>query len=179
MASPVTDAICEKAMFLLYNYLPRAVANGQDREARERVMVASTLAGWMLNNAGTIAGHSIAHVLGAKYHIVHGEAVGYALPAVMEFVAPVRAHKVREIGQILGAVYPENAPDEQVAIIASRAFKDFRDRMLGLHPVEDYGISVETHLVTSIFRQPNNCSKVSEVADIKGHCRPCNKLCDR
>ena len=26
MASPVTDAICEKAMFLLYNYLPRAVA---------------------------------------------------------------------------------------------------------------------------------------------------------
>ena len=143
MASPVTDAICEKAMFLLYNYLPRAVANGQDREARERVMVASTLAGWMLNNAGTIAGHSIAHVLGAKYHIVHGEAVGYALPAVMEFVAPVRAHKVREIGQILGAVYPENAPDEQVAIIASRAFKDFRDRMLGLHPVEDYGISVE------------------------------------
>lgn len=33
MASPVTDAICEKAMFLLYNYLPRAVANGQDREA--------------------------------------------------------------------------------------------------------------------------------------------------
>lgn len=74
---------------------------------------------------------------------MHGEAVGYALPAVMEFVAPVHAHKVREIGQILGAVYPENAPDEQVAIIASRAFKDFRDRMLGLHPVEDYGISVE------------------------------------
>lgn len=141
LASPVTDAICEKVMFLLYNYLPRAVADGQDREARERVMVASTLAGWMLNNAGTIAGHSIAHVLGAKYHIVHGEAVGYALPAVMEFVAPVREKKVREIGQILGAVFPQNAPCEQVAIIASRAFKDFRDRMIGLHPFEDYGIS--------------------------------------
>lgn len=141
LASPVTDAICEKVMFLLYNYLPRAVANGQDREARERVMVASTLAGWMLNNAGTIAGHSIAHVLGAKYHIVHGEAVGYALPAVMEFVAPVRGKKVREIGQILGAVFPQDAPNEQVTIITSRAFKDFRDRMLGLHPFEDYGIS--------------------------------------
>lgn len=154
MASPVTDAICEKVMFLLYNYLPRAVADGQDREARERVMVASTLAGWMLNNAGTIAGHSIAHVLGAKYHIVHGEAVGYALPAVMEFVAPVRARKVREIGQILGASYPEHAPAEQVAIIASRAFKDFRDRMLGLHPFEDYGISTDELL--------SNASAVAE-----------------
>lgn len=143
LASPVTDAICEKVMFLLYNYLPRAVANGQDREARERVMVASTLAGWMLNNAGTIVGHSMAHVLGAKYHIVHGEAVGYALPAVMEFVAPVREKKVREIGQILGAVFPQNAPAEQTAIIASRAFKDFRDRMIGLHPFEDYGISTD------------------------------------
>lgn len=143
LASPVTDAICEKVMFLLYNYLPRAVTNGQDREARERVMVASTLAGWMLNNAGTIVGHSMAHVLGAKYHIVHGEAVGYALPAVMEFVAPVREKKVREIGQILGAVFPQNAPAEQTAIIASRAFKDFRDRMIGLHPFEDYGISTD------------------------------------
>lgn len=143
MASPVTDAICEKVMFLMYNYLPRAVADGKDRESRERVMVASTLAGWMLNNAGTIVGHSIAHVLGAKYHIVHGEAVGYALPSVMEFVAPVCAKKVREIGQILGAVFPQDAPDEQVAIIASRAFKDFRDRMLGLHPFEDYGVGEE------------------------------------
>lgn len=143
LASPITDAICEKVMFLLYNYLPRAVANGQDREARERVMVASTLAGWMLNNAGTIVGHSMAHVLGAKYHIVHGEAVGYALPAVMEFVAPARAKKVREIGQILGAVFPQNAPVEQTAIIAARAFKDFRDRMIGLHPFTDYGISAD------------------------------------
>ncbi|PWG59519.1 iron-containing alcohol dehydrogenase [Bifidobacterium catulorum] len=140
MASPITDAVCEKVMFLLYNYLPRAVRNGEDREARERVMVAATLAGWMLNNAGTIAGHSIAHVLGSKYHIVHGEAVGYALPGVMEFVAPVMPHKVREIGQILGAVYPENAPEEQTTVIAVRAFKEFRDRMLGLHPFEDYGI---------------------------------------
>ena len=59
LASPVTDAICEKVMFLLYNYLPRAVENGHDREARQRVMVAAALAGWMLNNAGTNAGHSL------------------------------------------------------------------------------------------------------------------------
>lgn len=143
LSSPITDAVCEKIMFLLYNYLPRAVHNGADREARERVMVAATLAGMMLNNAGTIAGHSIAHVLGSKYHIVHGEAVAYALPGVMEFVASVKPHKVREIGQILGAVYPEDAPDEQTSVIAVRAFKQFRDQMLGLHPFSDYGVDQE------------------------------------
>lgn len=140
MASPVADAICEKVMFLLANYLPAAVANGKDRHARERVIVAATLAGWALNNSGTIAGHSIAHVLGSKYHIVHGEAVGYALPAVMEFVAPVRRDKVREIGQILGVTYPEGLSAEETSAMAVAAVKDFRDRVLGLHPVEDYGI---------------------------------------
>lgn len=140
LASPVTDAICEKVMFLLATYLPTAVKDGADRYARERVMVAATLAGWTLNNAGTIAGHSIAHVLGSKYHIVHGEAVSYALPGVMAFVAPERPRKVREIGQILGATYPSDATDEQIAAIACDAVRRFRDETLGLHPFADYGI---------------------------------------
>lgn len=143
MASPVADAICEKVMFLLANYLPAAVANGKDRRARERVMVAATLAGWALNNSGTIVGHSIAHVLGSKYHIVHGEAVGYALPAVMEFVAPVRPDKVREIGQILGVTYSDGLSNEETTAMAVAAVKDFRDRVLGLHPVDDYGIDAD------------------------------------
>lgn len=141
LSNPITDAIDEKIMFLLYNYLPRAVANGEDLEARRRVMIAASLAGWSLNQAGTIVGHSIAHVLGAQYHIVHGEAVGYALPAVVDFVADVREHKVREIGKILGAQIPDEAPLSQVRAIVVRTLTEFRDTMLGLHPFEDYGIS--------------------------------------
>ncbi|WP_267399592.1 MULTISPECIES: iron-containing alcohol dehydrogenase [unclassified Bifidobacterium] len=139
-SSPVTDAICEKVMYLLYQYLPRAVHEGNDIEARERVMVAANLAGWMLNNTGTIVGHSIAHVLGSRYHIIHGEAVAYALPAVMEFVSPVRPKKIREIGQILGASYPESAPPEQTTVLAVRAFKVFRDNILGMRPFDTYQI---------------------------------------
>lgn len=140
LSSPVTDAICEKIMFLLYNYLPRAVEDGQDREARERVMVAAALSGWMLNNAGTNIGHSSAHILGSKYHIVHGEAVAYALPGVLELAGPILPKKVREIGQIIGAQYPENAPEKQTTDIAIRTYKDFRDNVLGLHPFSDYKI---------------------------------------
>lgn len=143
LSSPVTDAICEKIMFLLANYLPRAVENGQDREARQRVMVAATLAGWMLNNAGTNVGHSMAHVLGSKYHIVHGEAVAYALPGVLKFVSPVLPKKVAEIGQILGLTYRENEDEKQRADRAVEAYRQFRDETLGLHPFSDYGISTE------------------------------------
>lgn len=148
LASPVTDAICEKVMFLLYNYLPRAVENGHDREARQRVMVAAALAGWMLNNAGTNAGHSMAHILGSKYHLVHGEAVAYALPGVLEQVAPLLPHKVAEIGQILGVTYAPTDTLSERCNQAIKAYQHFRDDLVGLHPFNDYGIS-EEELVTN------------------------------
>ena len=148
LASPVTDAICEKVMFLLYNYLPRAVENGHDREARQRVMVAAALAGWMLNNAGTNAGHSMAHILGSKYHLVHGEAVAYALPGVLEQVAPLLPHKVAEIGQILGVTYTPTDTLSERCNQAIKAYQHFRDDLVGLHPFSDYGIS-EEELVTN------------------------------
>lgn len=143
LATPMTDAICEKVMFLLANYLPKAVANGQDREARERVMVAASLAGWMLNNAGTNIGHSTAHVLGSKYHIVHGEAVAYALPGMLELVGTAMPKKVREIGQILGASFPQDATTNEIINITVKAYKHFRDDILGLHPFSEYDLTVE------------------------------------
>lgn len=141
LSSPVCDAICEKVMFLLFNYLPNAVKDGQNIEWRERVMVAANLAGWMLNQSGTIVAHSEAHILGTKYHFVHGEAVAYALPAVLELVAPVKPKKVREIGKILGASFTGNEKADEIAHITVQAYKHFRDDLVGLHPFADYGVS--------------------------------------
>ena len=141
LSSPVADAISEKIMFLLYNYLPGAVHDGKNIEMRQRVMVAACLAGWILNQSGTIVAHSEAHILGSKYHFVHGEAVAYALPAVLRLVAPVHPKKVKEIGKILDAQFTGQETPEEIAEITVKAYKHFRDEVVGLHPFSDYGIS--------------------------------------
>lgn len=141
LSSPVADAISEKIMFLLYNYLPGAVHDGKNIEMRQRVMVAACLAGWILNQSGTIVAHSEAHILGSKYHFVHGEAVAYALPAVLKLVAPVYPKKVKEIGKILDAQFTGQETPEEIAEITVKAYKHFRDEVVGLHPFSDYGIS--------------------------------------
>ncbi|MEY8585168.1 iron-containing alcohol dehydrogenase [Ligilactobacillus animalis] len=149
LATPMTDAICEKIMFLLVNYLPRAVADGTDLKARERVLSAASLAGWMLNNAGTNLGHSTAHILGAKYHLVHGEAVAYALPGVLGLVNETMPTKVKEIGKILGA---DLAPDDTPATVLQKtraAYCHFRDELVGLHPFDDYQLT-QTELLTNV-----------------------------
>ena len=141
LSSPVADAISEKIMFLLYNYLQGAVHDGKNIEMRQRVMVAACLAGWILNQSGTIVAHSEAHILGSKYHFVHGEAVAYALPAVLKLVAPVYPKKVKEIGKILDAQFTGQETPEEIAEITVKAYKHFRDEVVGLHPFSDYGIS--------------------------------------
>lgn len=141
LASPVTDAICEKIMYLVVKYLPLAVEDGYNREARERMMVAAALGGWMLTNCGTHIGHSTAHILGSAYKIPHGMACAYALPGALDFVSPVLPKKIKEIGFILGATFPEDASVEEISLITTAAYCEFRDDILGMAPFSELEIN--------------------------------------
>lgn len=149
ISSPITDAICEKIMYLVVKYLPSAVEDGKTREARERMMVAAALGGWMLNNGGTHIGHSIAHIVGAKYHIPHGMACAYSLPGVLEYISPVQTKKVKEIGYILGTTFPENATEAEIGQITAKAYRHFRDEVLGLKPFTDFDINKDDLLTNA------------------------------
>lgn len=134
LSTPVVNAICEKIMFLVFKYLPTAVHHGEDLDARERMMVAAALGGWVLNNGGTHLGHSIGHVVGAKYHLAHGVACAYALPGVIEKTALVEPKKIREIGYILELSLPHDLSNESLGKEVAKGFRQFRDEVLGLEP---------------------------------------------
>lgn len=136
LSSPIIDAICEKIMFLVVKYLPKAVVDGNDLEARERMMIAAALGGWVINNGGTHLGHSIGHIVGAKYHLPHGMACAYALPAVLSQTALVSPKKIKEIGNILGLDY-DNITPQEIGIQVSNEYINFRDKVLGLQPFSD------------------------------------------
>ncbi|UZP02897.1 iron-containing alcohol dehydrogenase [Clostridium botulinum] len=143
LSSPITDAICEKIMYLIVKYLPKAIKNGADIEARECMMVAAALGGWMLNNAGTHVGHSQAHIIGALYGIPHGMACAYALPGTLLYTAKVNPKKVKEIGLILGAEYPADSTDLEIGEITAKKLKWFRDEVIGLDSLKKFNVSRE------------------------------------
>jgi acetaldehyde dehydrogenase/alcohol dehydrogenase len=84
-ASDYTDPLALQAARLLFEYLPRAYQNGADREAREKVHNAATIAGMAFTNAGLGICHSLSHKLGGAFHIPHGLANAIFLPHVIRY----------------------------------------------------------------------------------------------
>jgi alcohol dehydrogenase class IV len=89
------DGLCLKAARLIFDYLPRAVTQGDDAEAREKLHNAATLAGLGFINSMCSLAHALGHSLGAVYKIPHGRAVGLFLPYTLQFNANGGAEQTR------------------------------------------------------------------------------------
>lgn len=87
MASDYTDGLAEKAVELVFDYLLTAYEDGTNRIAREKMHNASTIAGMAFTNAFLGINHSLAHKLGAEFHLAHGRANAIILPYVIKYNA--------------------------------------------------------------------------------------------
>jgi alcohol dehydrogenase class IV len=97
------DGLCLKAIQLVFDYLPRAVADGEDKEAREKMHNAATIAGLGFGNSLAAMAHAMGHSLGAAFHTPHGRAVGLALPYTIEFTGEAMAERYADIARLIGA----------------------------------------------------------------------------
>jgi len=97
-----TDGLALQAIRLVFEYLPRAVANGGDMEAREHMHNAATIAGLAFGNSLCALAHSLGHSLGAVFHLPHGRAVGLFLPYTIEYFASAGGARYRDIAHLLG-----------------------------------------------------------------------------
>lgn len=88
LATDYTDSLALGALKIIFEYLPRAYDNGaNDPIAREKMANAATMAGMAFANAFLGVCHSMAHKLGAFYHLPHGVANALLINEVIRFNA--------------------------------------------------------------------------------------------
>ena len=85
MASDYTDGLAEKAVELVFKNLRDAYNNGDNKYAREKMHNASTIAGMAFTNAFLGVCHSMAHKIGAEFHLPHGRINAILLPYVIKY----------------------------------------------------------------------------------------------
>lgn len=95
-ANPFTDALAEKAAVTVLRYLIRSYNDPKDQEARERMHVASCMAGLAFDRASLGLNHAIAHNIGGKFKVPHGRTNAILLPYVVEFNADIQEYNPRE-----------------------------------------------------------------------------------
>ena len=92
-ANYLSDILASQAVIDILKYLPRAVADGNDIEAREYMLQASMVAGIAFTNVSLGIVHSMAHTLGGFFHVAHGLADAILLPYIMRYNSASEAGK--------------------------------------------------------------------------------------
>lgn len=144
IATPVSDIYALKSIELLNNYLPAAVADGQDLEARTNVALANTLSGFVESTSSCTSEHSLEHALSAFYpELPHGAGLIMLSQAYFTFFADKAPERLilmaKAMGKHVDSVEPEHRP-----LLFVEALADLQEICgVGDLKMSDYGITEE------------------------------------
>jgi alcohol dehydrogenase len=138
-ANPWSGGIALQVIRMVKEFLPRAVADGSDLEARGQMLLAAHMAGVAMASTGLGACHAIGHALGGRFDIPHGVALTMVLRGVLEFSLPVSLGRLADISFALGA--GDTAASANVnASAAAHAIAELASAVGMTHRLADFGI---------------------------------------
>jgi alcohol dehydrogenase len=103
VANPVSDVFALRSIALIAKYLPAAVKDGNDLEARTQVALANTLAGFVESTSSCTSEHSMEHALSA-YHpsIAHGAGLIMLSESYHSFFVDKSPERYTEMARVMG-----------------------------------------------------------------------------
>jgi alcohol dehydrogenase len=81
----ISETLALETIKLIFEYLPKAFDNPNDQTAREKMSLASLMAGMAFSQTRTTAAHAISYPLTNIYNIEHGLACALTLPSLIKY----------------------------------------------------------------------------------------------
>ncbi len=176
-AHPLNDPPAMRAIGLIRRWLPRAVADGRDIEARGQVQIAACLAGAAIAVTGTAVAHGIGHALGTVGRVHHGRAVGLSLRVALAGNAEAAPERHALVAEAFG-LERRGRDDAALAGALPEAYDAFlREVGLeisltgdGLGPADEARLAAECQTPENLPMLEVNCRALAttEVEDLCG-----------
>lgn len=97
-----SDSLAISAAQTIFKYLPKSYHNMHDREAKEKMHYAATLAGLAFSNSQICVAHAMGHAIGALFKIPHGRSVAAVIISAMEYMAKETMNRFRVLAEAIG-----------------------------------------------------------------------------
>ena len=146
-----TDALAEKAIKLANKFLIQVFENPDDITLRQRVHNASCLAGMAFSNSGLGINHSMAHTLGAHFHIPHGKANAILLPYVISYNAGLYdglTEANKRYAKVARLIWLDSTNDRQSTMNLVRALRNYIAKLNIPASIKAAGISRQDFMNT-------------------------------
>ncbi|MCH8684403.1 iron-containing alcohol dehydrogenase [Pedomonas mirosovicensis] len=101
--NPLSDMLAREALRLLAGNIRAACADGENREARQAMLLGAMLAGQSFTNAPVAAVHALAYPIGGLFHVPHGVSNALMLPHVLRFNREAAESLYAELAPLVGA----------------------------------------------------------------------------
>ena len=148
----LSETIALSAIESLAEYLPRAVKDGNDLEAREHVAYGSTIAGMTMQLTSTTAQHSMEHAMSAYHHnLPHGAGLIMISKAFAEFFIEKRAcdEQFIKMARVMGIPNADKPVDFIAALVQLQ-----KDCGVADLKMSDYGITPDEFMTLAVnFRE--------------------------
>ena len=138
MNNPMSDILALEAISLITKYLPIAVKDGSNIEARSKMSFASTIAGMSFNDALVHLGHSVAHSMGVLYNLPHGVGCGLATPIAIEYLSDHFPERIRNIGKAMGLTLKDDLSNDNLSTAVAEAVRGM-NKEIGLPAFKSLG----------------------------------------
>ncbi len=129
----------------IHKWLPVALEDGNNIEAREGLAFASSLGGYAINTVMCHLTHAVGHTVGSVYHKPHGLCCALCLPQLAKLYAKHMPDRLKIAAEAIGIDITSIKSDEELGEKTAQALKDFM-KASGLPTLKGMGISLEDSL---------------------------------
>ncbi|SDX87442.1 iron-containing alcohol dehydrogenase [Eubacterium barkeri] len=170
--NPYAYTFAEEGIRIVMKWLPVAVKEPENEEAREKLAYAANLGGMAITVCGCQMGHAWAQCFGGMFHIPHGLGCAWGLPGAMYYAGKHCPEDAKLVAKAMGIPFEDDIPSDQLADLMAKRVGDLM-REIDLPTAKSQGYSLEDCLSVAKYLPDDaaiqNAPKMPTLEEIKDY----------